>query len=103
MCYIEFMQDATEQTSAVSDVPHPRNFCGNGFPDWLEVNLTPACNAHCSWCIERNGWHPSHQAEWFTITDAAIASKRKNIIASMLGIALVLGFQTQRMCKNERS
>lgn len=80
MCYIEFMQYATEQTSAVSDVPHPRNFCGNGFPDWLEVNLTPACNAHCSWCIERNGWHPSHQAEWFTITDAAIASKRKNII-----------------------
>jgi hypothetical protein len=61
-------------------IPHPHNFCGCGFPDWLEVNLTPECNARCAWCVERHGWHPRHKATWKEIADAAIATGRKNII-----------------------
>jgi hypothetical protein len=63
-----------------NSVPHPRNFCGCGFPDWLEVNLTPFCNASCAWCVERRGWHPRHRATWEEIADAAIATRRMNII-----------------------
>lgn len=61
-------------------LPHPNNFCGNGFPDWLEVNLLKDCNAKCEWCVERRGWHPRHVATWQEIVDAAIATGRKNII-----------------------
>lgn len=60
--------------------PHPNNFCGCGFTDWLEVNLTPECNGKCTWCVERRGWHPKRFAPWREIADAAIASGRKNII-----------------------
>ena len=63
-----------------NSVPHPHNFCGCGFPDWLEVNLTPTCNASCTWCVERKGWHPRHIATWKEIADAAIATGRMNII-----------------------
>jgi len=61
-------------------VPHPDNACGNGFSDWLEVNLTPHCNAICSWCVEKKGWKPKHVASWNDIADAAIGTKCKNII-----------------------
>jgi len=61
-------------------IPHPNNFCSNGFPDWLEVNLTPNCNAKCAWCVEKKGWHPSYQASWKEIADAALATGRQNII-----------------------
>jgi len=57
-----------------------RNFCGNGFPDWLEVNLTSKCNGTCAWCVDKRGWHPRHVATWQEIADAAIATGRKNII-----------------------
>ncbi|MHA1185936.1 MAG: radical SAM protein [Candidatus Heimdallarchaeota archaeon] len=60
--------------------PHPNNFCGNGFPDWLEVNLTKKCNANCTWCVEKRGWHPVDVADWEVIADAAIETGRKNII-----------------------
>lgn len=60
--------------------PHPTNFCGGNFQDWLEVNLLPECNGKCSWCIERNGYHPSRRASWQTIGQAAIDSGKKNII-----------------------
>jgi pyruvate-formate lyase-activating enzyme len=62
------------------DIPNPRNFCGGNFQDWLEVNLINVCNAKCSWCIERNGYHPDHIATTKEIADAAIASGKKNII-----------------------
>ena len=63
-----------------NSIPHPNNFCGCGFPDWLEVNLTPDCNAQCSWCVERQGWHPKHRAAWHEIAKAASDTGRKNII-----------------------
>jgi len=63
-----------------NSVPHPRNFCGCGFPDWLEVNLTPTCNARCVWCVERRGWHPRNMASWVEIAEAAIVTGRMNII-----------------------
>ncbi len=64
----------------MTSIPNPANFCGGAFPDWLEVNLTDKCNARCSWCIERKGWHPSHHATWKEMADAAIATGRRNII-----------------------
>jgi len=60
--------------------PHPKNFCGCGYPDWLEVNLTSQCNGRCSWCVERRGWHPRNKADWATIVQAAIDTGRQNII-----------------------
>jgi len=60
--------------------PHPNNFCGCGYKNWLEVNLIKRCNAKCSWCIEKKGWHPEEVADWKTICDAAIKTGRKNII-----------------------
>jgi len=60
--------------------PHPENFCGGAFQDWLEVNLIKECNARCSWCIEKLGYHPFHMATWEQMAEAAIATGRKNII-----------------------
>jgi len=61
-------------------IPNPRNFCGGNFQDWLEVNLTDACNARCSWCVERKGWHPRTRASWQKICEAALDSGKTNII-----------------------
>lgn len=38
--------------------PHPNNFCGGNYQDWMEVMLTAECNGKCSWCIEKEGFHP---------------------------------------------
>lgn len=61
-------------------IPKPSNFCGGNFQDWLEVNLTSACNAKCSWCIEKIGWHPTHIAPWEEIAETILKTDRKNII-----------------------
>jgi hypothetical protein len=61
--------------------PNCNNACsGTQFQDWLEVNLTPVCNASCEWCVEKRGWHPQEKASWETIVEAAIQSGKKNII-----------------------
>jgi organic radical activating enzyme len=60
--------------------PHPENFCGGAFQDWLEVNLIQKCNANCSWCVEKVGYHPYHVASWETIANAALETCKKNII-----------------------
>jgi MoaA/NifB/PqqE/SkfB family radical SAM enzyme len=61
-------------------IPNPKNFCGGNFQDWLEVNLTEKCNARCSWCIERNGYHPSFHASTEVIATAAMKTGKTNII-----------------------
>lgn len=61
-------------------IPNPKNFCGGNFQDWLEVNLTDKCNGKCSWCIEKNGFHPQFRAEWWVIAEQALKSQKKNII-----------------------
>lgn len=60
--------------------PCSKNFCGGNYQDWLEVNLTNACNAKCAWCIDRKGFHPTKHATWQEIAQAAINSGKKNII-----------------------
>jgi hypothetical protein len=44
----------------MADQPHPDNFCGGAFQDWVEVMLTEKCNGKCPWCVEKLGWHPEH-------------------------------------------
>lgn len=61
-------------------IPNPNNFCGGAFSDWLEVNLIKQCNAKCSWCIEKNGYHPKKIVSWKTIAKKAIGSNAKNIL-----------------------
>jgi len=61
-------------------IPNPDNFCGGNFQDWLEVNLLKQCNATCSWCIEKAGWHPKEVASWDKIVAAALETGRENII-----------------------
>ncbi len=60
--------------------PHPSNFCGGNFQDWLEVNLLSECNGKCNWCIEKKGFHPTNRADWKEIGKAAINTYKKNII-----------------------
>jgi len=60
--------------------PNVNNFCGGNFQDWLEVNLLKECNGRCSWCIEKNGFHPETSANWKIIADQAILTGKKNII-----------------------
>ena len=60
--------------------PNKNNFCGGNFQDWLEVNLTDKCNGKCSWCIEKNGYHPTEHAEWRVIVEQALKSDKTNII-----------------------
>ncbi len=60
--------------------PNTKNFCGGNFQDWLEVNLIEKCNACCSWCIERSGYHPSFHASTEAIASAAIKTGKTNII-----------------------
>lgn len=61
-------------------LPHSSNFCGGNFQDWLEVNLLKECNGKCSWCIERNGYHPAEHTIWQTIVEQALKSGKTNII-----------------------
>lgn len=60
--------------------PHPDNFCGGSFQDWLEVNLLPECNGKCSWCVERNGYHPTTKVNWKVLADLIIQSGKTNVI-----------------------
>jgi organic radical activating enzyme len=60
--------------------PNSKNFCGGNFQDWLEVNLLEQCNAKCSWCIERNGYHPDFHASVEVIAEEAIKTGKTNII-----------------------
>ena len=65
---------------AETEIPHPNNACSGRFSNWLEINLTPQCNASCAWCVERNGWHPEYEASWKEIADVAIGTGKRNII-----------------------
>ena len=60
--------------------PNKKNFCGGNFQDWLEVNLTCKCNARCSWCIEKNGWHPAEEVSWLELVKAAMGTGKQNVI-----------------------
>lgn len=62
------------------DIPNSKNFCGGNFQDWLEVNLIDTCNARCSWCIERGGYHPEYHAPVEEIARVAIGTGKTNII-----------------------
>lgn len=60
--------------------PHPDNFCGGNFKDWLEVMLLPECNAHCSWCIEKNGFKPKTRLNWLDLAYKILETRKKNIL-----------------------
>jgi len=60
--------------------PHESNFCAGAYPDWLEVNLLPECNGSCSWCIEKEGYHPEKRIYWEDLADKAIDHGAGNII-----------------------
>ena len=61
-------------------IPNKNNFCGGNFRDWLEVNLTEKCNGRCSWCIEKNGFHPEEHASWWALAGGITRSGKKDII-----------------------
>ena len=60
--------------------PNESNACSGRFSDWLEVLLTDKCNGSCSWCVEKNGYHPDSHASWKDICIAAIKTDAKNIM-----------------------
>ncbi len=62
------------------NIPHPDNFCGGNFQDWIEVNLIEKCNGKCSWCVEKYGWHPTEHVPWYKLYDAIISTNKTNVI-----------------------
>lgn len=60
--------------------PNPRNACSGRFHDWLEVMLTPDCNATCSWCVEKGGFRPKKRAAWRELASRINKSGNKNVI-----------------------
>ena len=60
--------------------PHEDNFCGGNFQDWLEVNLTDICNGSCSWCVEKNGYHPSKHVSPEILLEKILCAGKTNII-----------------------
>jgi len=60
--------------------PNCKNACSGRYRDWLEVNLTPTCNAKCAWCVERRGWHPTERAPWQEIVAKVLATHATNVI-----------------------
>lgn len=55
-------------------------YCTEKDSDWLEVLLTNECNGTCSWCVEKNGWHPKKRATTDAMIAAMIRSGKKNIL-----------------------
>ena len=60
--------------------PHPNNFCGGNYKDWLEVMLLSECNGKCSWCIEKNGYRPKKKVDRYAMLTAMLSSEKQNII-----------------------
>lgn len=61
-------------------IPSSKNFCGGNFQDWLEVMLIDKCNGKCSWCIEKNGYHPKRHVTWIKLARLIIDSDKSNIV-----------------------
>lgn len=61
-------------------IPNKNNFCGGAFQDWLEVNLTDKCNGKCSWCVDRDGYHPEYHAQWDELAMAIRTVGAKNVM-----------------------
>lgn len=64
----------------MQSIPHKDNFCGGNFKDWIEVMLTEKCNAHCAWCVEKKGWHPSTYVGWERLAEVIYGTRAKNVI-----------------------
>ena len=60
--------------------PNKKNFCGGNFQEWLEVLLTDKCNGKCSWCIEKEGYHPRNHVSWEKFVESIIETGKDNII-----------------------
>jgi len=61
-------------------IPNPKNSCAGNFSDWLEVHLIDKCNAHCAWCVEKDGYHPKKSADWPRIATQIINHDATNVI-----------------------
>lgn len=60
--------------------PNSNNFCGGNYQDWVEVMLTHKCNGSCTWCVDKEGFHPKHRASWRCLAEVLEKLNRKNII-----------------------
>jgi len=69
-----------ERIGHIMSKPHKTNACAGYFDDWLEVNLLPECNGKCTWCVEKEGYHPKERASWELMLDAIKQSDKKNIV-----------------------
>jgi len=60
--------------------PNANNSCGGKYQDWLEVLLLPECNANCSWCVEKNGFHPRTRVTPTELVGKALQADKTNIL-----------------------
>ena len=61
-------------------IPNPKNSCAGNFSDWLEVHLIDKCNAHCAWCVEKDGYHPKKSVSWPRMANLIIGHDATNVI-----------------------
>lgn len=61
-------------------IPNKNNFCGGNFKDWMEIMLIEKCNGCCSWCVDKDGFHPKEHADTDTLIKVIIRSKISNLI-----------------------
>jgi organic radical activating enzyme len=73
------MEVVTETKSTQAASPHPGNFCGGNYQDWLEVKLTSDCNGSCAWCIERDGYSPE-SGDSEVLCRAILSSGKQNVL-----------------------
>ena len=45
----------------VTKTCHPANSCAGGYGNCLDVKITNACNANCTFCIEKGGYCPKER------------------------------------------
>lgn len=60
--------------------PHKNNACAGAYPDWLDVLLTDKCNAQCSWCIEKDGYHPKERVDVDTLIQKILETGKQKIM-----------------------
>lgn len=60
--------------------PNPVNYCGGNYQNWLEVMLTSDCNGRCSWCIEKEGYHPTDSVSWEVLAQKILDSDKDHVI-----------------------
>lgn len=60
--------------------PNKLNACSGIYKDWVEVLLTEKCNGRCSWCVEKNGFHPQRHVSCNKLIEVLKRLKQNHVM-----------------------